>query len=60
VLSIGVDATLPVSDAEYVYAPIVGLKAAVQATKAGEKVLLIFDDVLLHQFKERFVYGLAL
>ena len=43
------------SSAEYVLAPQVAQKIAAQQ----EKVLLVFDDILLHQFKERAVYDLA-
>ena len=43
------------SDADYILAPHAGLKAAAK----HKKVLLVFDDVLLHKFKEKHVYDLA-
>lgn len=43
------------TDADYILAPQVALKAA----KDLDKVLLIFDDVLLNKFKEKLVYELA-
>ena len=43
------------SDANFIMAP----RAALQASNQCEKVLLVFDDVLLHKFKERLVYDLA-
>ena len=46
---------MSISDAEYLLAPHAGLKLADRC----EKVLLVFDDVILHQFKERSVYALA-
>ena len=46
---------LAISDAEFVLAPHAGLKLA----DTCEKVLIVFDDVLLQQFKERSVYALA-
>ena len=46
---------MTVSDAEYILAPQVGLKLA----QSCDKVLVVFDDVLLHQFKEQHVYALA-
>lgn len=46
---------MSISDAEYILAPHTGLKLADRC----EKVLLVFDDVILHQFKERSVYALA-
>ena len=46
---------MSISDAEYILAPQVGLKLA----QGCEKVLVVFDDVLLHQFKEQHVYHLA-
>ena len=54
----GIDALqkdLSISDAEFVLAPHAGLKLA----DSCKKVLLVFDDVLLQQFKERSVYALA-
>jgi len=56
-ICLGVDTLnqVPVSDAEYILAPQVGLKLA----QSCEKVLVVFDDVLLHQLKEQHVYHLA-
>jgi F0F1-type ATP synthase alpha subunit len=57
-ICLGVDTlnkSMTVSDAEYILAPQVGLKLA----QSCEKVLLVFDDVLLHQMKEQHVYALA-
>ena len=48
VICLGVDAKNPVSDAEYTYAPLIGLKAALSAADEGNEILIIFDDVLLH------------
>lgn len=42
-------------DADFLLAPMAAIRAA-----AGEaKVLVVFDDVLLHRFKEQLVYDLA-
>ena len=59
-MAIGVDSTNKSykklsSDAEYILAPHIALKAA----QDHKRVLLVFDDVFLHQFKEKFVYDLA-
>ena len=56
VICIGVGgAETPASDAEFILAPQVGLKLASQQ----KKVLFVFDDVILHHFKEKHVYNLA-
>lgn len=50
--------TIGVSDesmAAFVLGPQIALRVAAQQ----EKCLLVFDDVLLHQLKERAVYDLA-
>ena len=46
---------MSISDAEYILAPHAGLKLSEKC----QKVLIVFDDVLLHQLKERSVYALA-
>lgn len=43
------------TDADYILAPHAGLKASADY----QHVLLVFDDILLHKFKEMHVYGLA-
>ena len=43
------------TDADYILAPQVALKAANDL----DKLLLVFDDVLLCKFKEKLVYELA-
>lgn len=57
VMAIGVD---PLSAdkstaANFLLAPIAALKASQQQSK----LLIVFDDVLLHKFKEKHVYDLA-
>ena len=56
-MAIGVDpAHIPAStDADYLLAP----HAALKVSENFDKVLLVFDDVLLHSFKEKHIYGLA-
>ena len=55
VMAIGVDPATS-SDSDYILAP----HAALHATMSSqEKCLVVFDDVLLHKFKEKHVYGLA-
>ena len=44
------------SDADYILAPHAALHASMGQHK---KYLIVFDDVLLHKFKEKHVYGLA-
>ena len=46
---------MSISDAEYILAPHAGLKLSDKC----QKVLVVFDDVILHQLKERSVYALA-
>lgn len=43
------------SDAEYLLAPVLALHTAQQF----DKVLLVFDDIVLHKFKEKQVFDLA-
>lgn len=56
-MCIGVDQSMHKmsSEADYLLAPL----TAVKACESLDKVLLVFDDVLLHKFKEQHVYGLA-
>jgi hypothetical protein len=51
-MTIGVDDD---SQAAFLLAPNVALRIAVEQ----KKCLLVFDDVLLHQMKERLVYDIA-
>jgi F0F1-type ATP synthase alpha subunit len=51
-LTIGVEDE---SQAAYVFAPNLGLRVATEQSNC----LLVFDDVLLHQMKERLVYDIA-
>ena len=43
------------SDADFLLAP----RAAIHASSQLDKVLVVFDDVILHKFKEKMVYDLA-
>ena len=52
-IAIGLHTKEAISDAEFVLAPRMALKAAVNASNENKNVLLVFDDVLLSQFKER-------
>jgi hypothetical protein len=54
-MSISVNELTNKSDAEYLMAPLLALHTASQE----EKVLLVFDDIVLHKFKERQVFDLA-
>ena len=58
VMAIGVDPASgeTSSDADYILAPHAALRAI---HNLDEKYLVVFDDVLLHKFKEKHVYGLA-
>ena len=58
VMAIGVDPASgeTSSDADYILAPHAALHASMGQHK---KYLIVFDDVLLHKFKEKHVYGLA-
>lgn len=53
----GEDTTI--SNAEYHLAPKVALQSAQASSKQGGNILFIFDDVLLHHFKERHIFDLA-
>lgn len=60
VMALGVDSSSKSyvnlsSDAEYILAPHLALKA----TQDIKKTLIVFDDVVLHQFKEKQVYDQA-
>jgi F0F1-type ATP synthase alpha subunit len=60
VMALGVDSSSKSyvnlsSDAEYILAPNLALKA----TQDIKKTLIVFDDVVLHQFKEKQVYDQA-
>ena len=52
-LSFGVSSNS--SDADYLLAP----SAALKASTDHQNVLLVFDDSILHKFKEKLVYDLA-
>lgn len=54
-MSITVNELMTKSDAEYLMAPLLALHTASQE----EKVLLVFDDIVLYKFKERQVFDLA-
>ena len=55
-MAIGVNtASAATSDADFILAP----QAALKASAGFKKVLLVFDDVLLHKFKEKHIYDLA-
>lgn len=56
-MALGIESSslMPSSDADYILAP----HAALRAATPHQKVLLVFDDVLLHKFKEKLVYDLA-
>ena len=55
-MAIGVNTASPMTtDADFLLAPHVALKASAEY----KKVLLVFDDVLLHKFKEKHIYELA-
>ena len=55
VISIGIDSKVSYSEADYLFAP----KAAISAASQCKKALVIYDDVLVQQFKERYIFGLA-
>ena len=60
VMALGVDSTNKSynslsTDAEYIMAPHIALKAA----QEHKRTLIVFDDVLLHTFKEKLVYDKA-
>lgn len=57
VMAIGVDPLTAAksSSADYLLAPI----AALKASQEPSKLLIVFDDILLHKFKEKLVYDLA-
>ena len=56
-MALGVDylAAQQSTAADFILAP----RAAIKASKDHDKVLIVFDDVLLHKFKEKHVYDLA-
>ena len=54
-LALGVDPLVSDLSADYILAPLAALKAASEC----KKVLVVFDDVLLHHYKEKHVYDLA-
>lgn len=54
-IGVGSSSLMPSSDADYLLAPVAGLRAAA----SQEKVLLVFDDILVHKMKEIHVYDLA-
>ena len=55
-MAIGVNTTsAATTDADFILAP----QAALKASSDHDKVLLVFDDVLLHKFKEKHIYELA-
>ena len=54
-MAIGVDPATS-SDSDYILAPHAALRAS---NNQNEKYLVVLDDVLLHKFKEKHVYGLA-
>ena len=56
-MSIGIDGRSEEhsTTANFVLAP----HAAIQASQDQSKLLIVFDDVLLHKFKEKLVYDLA-
>lgn len=54
-LGVSTSSLLPSSDADYFLAPFAGLRAAC----SQEKVILVFDDILVHKMKETQIYDLA-
>ncbi len=56
-MCIGIDQSVSAisTEADALLAPL----AALKASQNSDKVLLVFDDVLLHKFKEQHVYRLT-